>query len=544
MLRIIANFDQGARSAEEYKYMKSAAGRIYIDLSHLLQHKRFRKIFPLFLQNADALMAAALSELINRPGFVSEIQKQKTSTKNLRKFVRPIIFNVLKNVIYKNPEGTVAFLDNYIEQRVKQAAADINKAAPGTERLKAVLQAASFTPDFKVLLPKLAPALISFKALEKLAQKLLGNRRHVDLIVKGLEGNITTEMGLLVGDLADLVRKSPQLVREFENPDYSTLLVRLKNLEGHAEFKERFESFMAKYDMRAAGEIDMARQRWIESPEQLAVSILAIVKTAQEGAHREEYQETVLRAKEAAAELIREVEAKHGRLKALIVKRLIRVLRNLLPIREHPKYLIMKLILLSKRVFLEEAEALVAKGHLAKAEDVFYVGFWELYHAIEHDESLLSLVEKRKEEYRHYQRLTPPRVLTSEGEEIKAGYHQENLPKGALAGMPVSAGVVEGIARVITDPAKSSLAKGEILVAPFTDPGWTPLFINAAGLVMEVGGLLTHGTVVAREYGIPAVVGITGATNLIKSGQRIRVDGNAGIVMILEEQEIAPGVSS
>jgi pyruvate,water dikinase len=101
--------------------------------------------------------------------------------------------------------------------------------------------------------------------------------------------------------------------------------------------------------------------------------------------------------------------------------------------------------------------------------------------------------------------------------------------------MPVSSGVIEGIARVITDPSKTSINKGEILVAPFTDPGWTPLFINAAGLVMEVGGLLTHGTVVAREYGIPAVVGITEATKKIKTGQKIRVDGNAGFVMIIEE---------
>jgi rifampicin phosphotransferase len=261
------------------------------------------------------------------------------------------------------------------------------------------------------------------------------------------------------------------------------------------------------------------------------------VKTSEEGIHRKEYSETIVRAEQAAEKLIKEVEAKHGKVKGKIVRRLIRVVRNFMPVREHPKYLIMKLILTFKKAFLEEAKILVQKGHLEEEKDIFYVSFWELYNAIQNNESLIDLVQIRKEEYQHFRKLSAPRVLTSDGEEIKAGYKRENLPEGALPGMPVSSGVIEGIARVITDPTKATINKGEILVAPFTDPGWTPLFINASGLVMEIGGLLTHGTVVAREYGIPAVVGITDATKKIKTGQKIRVDGNAGFVMIIEELE-------
>ena len=186
-----------------------------------------------------------------------------------------------------------------------------------------------------------------------------------------------------------------------------------------------------------------------------------------------------------------------------------------------------------KNALLEEAEVLVKKGNLNEEKDVFYVNFKELYKAIENNESLKALVEQRKEEYEHYKKLNAPRVITSEGEEIKAGYKRENLPEGALIGIPVSSGIIEGIAKVIIDPSKVALNKGEILIAPFTDPGWTPLFINAAGLVMEVGGLLTHGTVVAREYGIPAVVGISEATKKIKTGQKIRLDGNSGYVMVI-----------
>lgn len=537
MLRIILPFDNGVRSADEYKFLKSAAGRIYIDVSELLQYKKLRKGIPDFFKNVDALLSAALVELIARPDFDTRIKKNKDRGKTLRKYMLPVASNGIKNLIYRNPEGSIEFMNDYIEKRVKSTSEAIKKANQGVERLEAIYESASFYQDLQNLIPRLAPAIVSFKALETQEKKLLGTHKYVDLIMKGLEGNITTEMGLLVGDLADMIRNSPELMKEFENEDYRSLIARINRLQSNNVFKEKFNSFMDKYDMRAAGEIDMAKDRWIENPEPLVNSILAIIKTSEEGAHRKEYNETIERAKTAAEELVKEVESKHGKIKSKIVKRLVRIFRNTMPVREHPKYLIMKLILIFKKAFLEEARILVEKGYLLEEKDVFYVDFWELYRAIQNNESLIKLVEQRKEEYEHFKKLSPPRVLTSEGEEIKAGYKRENLPEGALVGMPVSSGIIEGIAKVITDPTKASLNKGEILVAPFTDPGWTPLFINAAGLVMEVGGLLTHGTVVAREYGIPAVVGITDATKKIKTGQKIRVDGNAGFVMILEKVE-------
>jgi len=538
MLRMILSFDKGARSYSEYTFLKSAAGRIYIDLSELLQSKRLRKMFPSLLKNADALVSSALMELVDRPDFEERIKKNKTTTKALGKFFRPVIIQSLQNLVFRKPEGTVEFLNNYIRQRIQQANVKVHKAAPGLERLESIYEAASFSNDFPILLPKLAPAMISFKALENMEMKLLGTHDYFDLIVKGLEGNITTEMGLLTGDLADIIRNSPDLIKEFEDDDYRTLLSRINSLPGHATFKKKFAAFMEIYDMRAAGEIDMAKDRWVENPEPLARSIMAIVNTAREGTHRQEFKETTAKANKAAQDLVKEITRKHGRIKARIARRLIRVVRNSLPVREHPKYLIMKLILTFKKALLEEAKVLVQKGQLAEEQDIFYVGFWELYQAIAHNESLLCLVTQRKEEYRHFSKLNAPRVLTSEGEEIKTVYRRENLPEGALAGMPVSSGVIEGIAKVITNPAKATLNKGEILVAPFTDPGWTPLFINAAGLVMEIGGLLTHGTVVAREYGIPAVVGITDATKHIRTGQKIRVDGNDGFVIVIEDNPV------
>ena len=535
MLRIILPFDKGARNQLDYKFLTSAAGRIYIDFSELLQYKRLRKVLPAFLKNVDALLAEALIELIHRPDFKDRIKRNKHTGNAVLKFMGPIAFNALRRLTYKHPEGSIEFMNCYIENRVKNAQDHIYNAKQGVDKLDAIYEVANFEKDMKVLISRMAPGIISFKALEGLEQKLLGTNQYVNVIVKGLEGNITTEMGLLVGDLADIIRKSPDLLSEFEDEQYSTLVYRINKLKGNEEFIKKFNYFMDKYDMRAAGEIDMAKQRWIENPEPLIKSILAIIKTSEEGAHRKEYTKTIQRAKKAADEFVKAVELKHGKVKGKIVKRLVRVLRNVLPVREHPKYLIMRLMFIFKKAILEEAKILVVKGQLIQDQDIFYVGFWELYKALQTGGSLIKLVAQRKEEYNHFRKLSTPRVLTSDGEEIKAEYKRENLPEGALPGMAVSSGVIEGIARVITDPSKESLNKGEILVAPFTDPGWTPLFINAAGLVMEIGGLLTHGTVVAREYGIPAVVGITDATKKIKSGQKIRVDGNAGFVIVLEE---------
>jgi pyruvate,water dikinase len=130
-----------------------------------------------------------------------------------------------------------------------------------------------------------------------------------------------------------------------------------------------------------------------------------------------------------------------------------------------------------------------------------------------------------------------PRLLLNDGCAFYDGLHipQEGDENG-LRGSPVSPGVVEGPARVVFDPHTTRLQPGEILVCPGTDPAWTPLFLAAGGLVMEVGGMMTHGAVVAREYGIPAVVGVHQATTRLKTGQRLRVDGGSGVIEILSEQ--------
>jgi pyruvate,water dikinase len=184
-----------------------------------------------------------------------------------------------------------------------------------------------------------------------------------------------------------------------------------------------------------------------------------------------------------------------------------------------------------KQALLDEAERLVGADVLREKEDIFYLTFQELQDLVRTNHVDDQLISQRT--FRANQALTPPRVLTSEGEIVAGAYRRDDVPTGALIGLPVSAGTIEGRARVILDMAEAELEPGDILVTAYTDPSWSPLFVAIKGLVTEVGGLMTHGAVIAREYGLPAVVGVEHATRLIRDGQRIRVHGTDGYVEIL-----------
>jgi pyruvate,water dikinase len=222
-----------------------------------------------------------------------------------------------------------------------------------------------------------------------------------------------------------------------------------------------------------------------------------------------------------------------GDRKAEEVKRMIDRLRTFIGYREYPKFFIVNRYFAYKRALLGEAERLVRARVLRDVEDIFFLTFHELRDVVGTNDVDHQLIRERKDAFRANQGLTPPRVLTSDGEMVAGAYRRDDLPAGVLVGLPVSAGTIEGRARVILDPATADLERGDILVTAFTDPSWTPLFVAIKGLVTEVGGLMTHGAVIAREYGLPAVVGVERATRLIRDGQRIRVHGTDGYVEIL-----------
>jgi pyruvate,water dikinase len=207
--------------------------------------------------------------------------------------------------------------------------------------------------------------------------------------------------------------------------------------------------------------------------------------------------------------------------------------RTFIGYREYPKYFIVSRYFTYKQALLAEAERLVQAGVLRERDDSFYLTFHELHDVVRAHEVDDQLIAQRKHAFRSYHALTPPRVLTSEGEIIAGAYRRDDAPAGALVGLAVSRGTIEGRARVVLDLAQAEFEPGDILVTAYTDPSWSPLFVAIKGLVTEAGGLMTHGAVIAREYGLPAVVGVEHATRLIRDGQRIRVHGTDGYVELV-----------
>ena len=286
--------------------------------------------------------------------------------------------------------------------------------------------------------------------------------------------------------------------------------------------------------MRCVGEIDITRPRWAEQPTALVPLILANIKNFEPGAARRRYEQGLQEAAEKEREVLERLRSLPGGEKyAHDTKQHIDRVRTFIGYREYPKYGMVSRYFIYKRAMLAEAERLVQAGVLHEPDDIFYLSFDELHDVARSHRLDRQLIDRRKADFRSYGALTPPRVLTSDGEALTGAYRRGDLPAGALVGLPVSAGTIEGRARIILDIADADVEAGDILVTVHTDPSWSPLFVAISGLVTEVGGLMTHGAVVAREYGLPAVVGVEHATRLIEDGQRIRVNGTDGYIEIL-----------
>ncbi|HET6510302.1 MAG TPA: phosphoenolpyruvate synthase [Baekduia sp.] len=362
----------------------------------------------------------------------------------------------------------------------------------------------------------------------------LGDRGAADTLAQSVPGDVTAEMGLALLDVADAIRPHPEVVAFLRETEDENFLAALPTLPGGPEARAAIEAFLDRYGMRCVGEIDLTRPRWSERPRALVPLILGNIGNFApgEGARRFE------RGRQEAADKEREVLERlralpDGARKADEAKRMIDRVRTLSGYREYPKYHIICRYFIYKNALLAEARRLVAAGVLHEADEAFFLTFQELReaartHAVDH-----ALTARRRRALTADATLTPPRVLTSEGEAIAGSYRRDDLPDGALVGLPVSAGTVEGRARVIRDMADAEVRPGDILVTAHTDPSWSPLFVAVAGLVTEVGGRMTHGAVIAREYGLPAVVGLDRATELIRDGQRIRVHGTDGYVELL-----------
>lgn len=362
----------------------------------------------------------------------------------------------------------------------------------------------------------------------------LGEKNVADILSQSVPNNITSQMGLDLMDVADIIRPYPQVVDYISNVKEDDFLDKLVEFEGGKEAREAILSYLDKYGMRCSGEIDITRPRFYEKPTMLLPMILSNIKNFEPNESHLKFEKGRQQAQKMKQELLdRLKKLPGGEEKANETKQKIDLIRNFIGYREYPKYGMVSRYFVYKLALREEARRLVKTSVIHEIEDIYYLTFEELREALVTNQVDNKIIGERKEEYKLFDKLTPPRVITSEGEVITGEYKLENLPVGAMAGLPVSSGVIEGRARVILNMEDAKIEEGDILVTIFTDPSWTPLFVSIKGLVTEIGGLMTHGAVIAREYGLPAVVGVENATKLIKDGQRIRVHGTEGYVEIL-----------
>jgi pyruvate,water dikinase len=372
--------------------------------------------------------------------------------------------------------------------------------------------------------------------LNELLTEWLGEKNAVDTLTQSAPGNVTAEMGLALLDVADVIRPHPDVVAFLELAgDDENYLGKLPALAGGPAAREAIEAYLDRYGMRCIGEIDITRPRWSERPATLVPMILGNIRNFAPGAGQRRFADGQRNAEEKEREVLSRLrELPDGEQKAAKAKRLIDRIRTFAGYREYPKYFMISRYFIYKQALLQDADRLVQAGVLRMREDIFFLGLQELREVVRTNQVGDQLIRQRKEAFLSYAALTPPRVLTSDGEALTGSYRRADVPDRALAGLPVSAGTVEGRARVVLDMAGADLEAGDILVTAYTDPSWTPSFVAIDGLVTEVGGLMTHGAVIAREYGLPAVVGVQQATRLIRDGQRIRVHGTDGYVELLD----------
>ena len=500
---------------------------LFADLSTIMWIKPLRKFY---MQKAsdivDPYLESTLSELMGRG------EKLHHPDPAMRKLMAKAARALPKASRSKDPAKTAAEMTATLKQRSDKAIAEIEAAADDPDALRVIFKNCLIVDSLlDPFLPTLLAGILALKRLKELEQKMDCEGVYTGDIQIGNEGNVVTEMNLCLGDLADLASESPeilQLLREGGEDLKEKLLAR------QDAFGDTYRAFMRQYGFRCAGEIDISKPRWLEDPSPLAAQILAMSKDKEPGAHRREYEEKNRRAYEQGEALIQEIEKKLGARSAKGAREDLEQFRAYCTKREHLKYYWMRTFDVVQMKLLEIGSQLAENDQIDCAEDIMHLHMMDVYDALLSEDDLRPTVEKNRLEFNRVSRLTPPRMLTSEGEVIMGSLSRDGLPEGALIGAGVSGGSVEGIAKVITDPSGASIEKGEILIAPYTDPGWTPLFVDAAAVVTEIGGALTHGAVVAREYGIPGVVGVRDATKLIQSGQRIRVDGTDGYIMIVD----------
>jgi rifampicin phosphotransferase len=512
---------------EDRNGLAEAAGRMYLDITPFVRNKSYRAKLPTAMKMYGPRVSEAVERVLEDPRFAP--------VPGLPFRLRTVL-TVAARMVPGLVVGLVAAIVSpaRARRRAFRAAADIRRRSRPPEgtrtaaervRLAVELQGPFILGAMTAMLPPLYASLFARAAAVGLLAGV-ATESEVDETLRGMPHNVTTEMDLALWRLAaaagshrDLLLHTPpaELAARYhagELPEF-----------GLAEFLRR-------YGHRGAAEIDVGVARWGEDPTPVFAAIAGYLRvTDPEQAADRRFARAAGEAVAKIDELVRRARRTRP-VRARVAGFLLRRSRALAGLRELPKFAWLYAFGEMRAQLLAAGAELRSRGLLERADDIMFLDIREALGAAEGDD-LRELVAERRADYeREMKRRSVPGLMLSDGTVPEALTPRTPAPDGALVGMAAAPGRATGRARVILDPAGAQVEPGEILVAPTTDPGWTPLFMTAAGLVTETGAPMAHGPTVAREYGIPAVICVRDATQLITTGQLITVDGAAGTVLV------------
>jgi pyruvate,water dikinase len=511
--------------------MVAAGGRLFVDVTERLASPARNNMLDVI---GPSLVRDALVTVIERGDFLPEVPVDNRPPMKIRSH---------KGLSAADLAATVSKQPQLVSSLVEVSARAVTELAATIQTLSGPALFDFIVEDIgrmKQLLTEprnMAAIMAGINAsawINEHVNAWLGDKNAADTVARTLPPNTTSEMGLALLDVADVIRPYPAVVDYLRQVTGERFLDGLSAIEGGPEARDAIVAFLDTYGMRCAGEIDVTRDRWSEKPSTLIPVLLGNVKNVAQGVGRASFVQRREEALVQEHDLLERLRAlPDGEQRAADTEQMIALVREFMGYREYPKYHIVSRFFVYKQALLREADALVRANVIRAREDIYFLTFDELHEVVRTQHLDGALLEQRRDEHRAFSRLTPPNVFTSDGEVVAGSYRRHDVPAGALVGVAASSGVIEGRARVVLRMEEADLGEDDILVTAFTDPSWTPLFVTIKGLITEVGGLMTHGAVIAREYGLPAVVAVEHVTTRIRDGQRIRLNGTDGYIELL-----------
>jgi rifampicin phosphotransferase len=523
---VAAAFARGRRNGGPVRSPVVEAGlRLFVDVTPALRDPLGREILERLTGIAESRSSVVIRKLAADARFAP---RSGSRVGSVRRIVPLIVRSRIPIFAMRAMRSPRASRERYVREIERATHLDLPpRTSSAAARLDAMEELIRSAPRFAMprLLGLVAAGMLSYAAIGR----LLGDRaaeQELQTLTLGLPHNPTTQMDLALWAVAAGIRTDPESRAVLLDRPATELAAAYRDGALPRPVQEGLAAFLARYGFRSVGEIDLGVPRWSEDPAHLLGAIANYLQLGDDAlAPDEQFERGTREAEAMVATLLGRVRGPRRWLLRFFLGRV----RALMGSRELPKYTLIRRLFTPMRELLKPVgEELAAAGRLDAPADVYFVTLAEARQALAGADLRATVASRRATHARELARRHLPRVLLSDGTDAEVALVE--VPDGALRGSPASPGVVTARARVILSPHGARLNPGEILVAPSTDPGWTPLFLTAGGLVMEMGGMMSHGAVVAREYGIPAVVGVASATERITTGEEITVDGSAGVV--------------